>query len=63
MNNQKIEERIIELLNRNEPKEPQMITLGGGHYYRCGWLKCSEDINKFMNFCPRCGQRIDWSGK
>lgn len=60
MKNEKIEQKITELLIRDEPKEPEKVELGGGIYYRCPWLSCGEDINRFMNFCPKCGQRIGW---
>ena len=63
MQNLKMEQKITELLIRDEPKEPQRISLGGGYYYKCAWLSCGEDINKWMNFCPKCGQRIGWSNE
>lgn len=59
--NEKIEERILEAMARLEPKEPRCFELGGDDYYRCHWMDCDETVNKFMNFCPRCGQAIDWS--
>lgn len=61
MQNQKIEEKIMDLMTRDDPKYPRRIELGGGYYFRCGWLKCNTDINRDMNFCPKCGQRINWS--
>ena len=61
MQNQKMEKKITELLIRDEPKEPERVELGGGYYYRCAWLSCRETVNRFMNFCPKCGQRINWN--
>lgn len=60
MKNETMEQKITELLIRDEPKEPRRCELGGGIYYKCAWLSCGEDINRFMNFCPVCGQRIGW---
>ena len=61
--NKDMEERIIEALSKQDAMEPQRIELGGGLYYRCHWLKCNSDISRFMNYCPACGQKIDWSRK
>lgn len=58
--NEKMERKLTELLTRDNAMEPQRIELGGGIYYRCPWVACNEDVNRFMNFCPGCGQRLDW---
>ena len=63
MKNQIIEDRIIEAMLKQEPKLPKRVELGGGLYYKCHWLSCDTDINRFMNYCPGCGQKIDWSMK
>lgn len=63
MQNTKIEERILEAMAKQEPKVPTKVALGGGYYYTCYWLNCGESVNKFMNYCPKCGQAIDWSEK
>ena len=60
MDNRVIEERIINALRQQEPMEPRKQELGGGFYYKCHWLSCDGDVNKFMDFCPKCGQRILW---
>ena len=44
------------------PRPPRVHELGGGIYYKCYWLACDEDLNKWHNFCPKCGQRIYWEG-
>lgn len=44
------------------PRPPRVHELGGGIYYKCYWINCDEDINKWYNFCPKCGQRIYWEG-
>lgn len=44
------------------PKEPQVYELGGGYYFKCPWMSCNEDITRWHNYCPKCGQRIDWEG-
>ena len=43
------------------PQKPRKHELGGDYYYKCRWLNCDADINKWFNYCPICGQRIDWS--
>lgn len=58
--NAKIEERIIKAMARQEPKKPDMSELGGGYYYSCFWATCNTTLEKWMNYCPVCGQRIDW---
>lgn len=61
MQNEKIEERIINALRQQQPLAPVRHELGGGYYYTCHWYKCNETVNRFMDYCPGCGQRIDWS--
>jgi len=53
-------ERSAALLNYT-PKKPRKQELGGDFYYKCHWISCNEDITKWFNYCPKCGQRIDWS--
>jgi hypothetical protein len=55
------EEKIV-AIERAEPKPPDIHELGGGIYYTCFWLTCRETIYRWQNFCPRCGQKIDWEG-
>lgn len=63
MKNKIIEERILEAMAKQEPKEPRRIELGGGYYYKCYWLSCDNDISTMDNYCSRCGQRIKWGDK
>ena len=56
----KIEKRILDALQRDEPLPPIRHDLGGGYYYKCHWMVCNTDVNRFMNFCPGCGQRLRW---
>ena len=60
MKNESMEAKIWEALQRQEPLPPVIHELGGGFYYQCHWLGCGETVNKFMNYCPKCGQKIDW---
>ena len=62
MKNEITEARILDALRQQEPLPPVRHELGGGFYYQCHWIACGETVNKFMDYCPRCGQRIDWSG-
>ena len=61
--NAKTEERILEAMARQEPKEPRRIELGGGYYYKYFWPSCNNDISRMDNYCSRCGQRILWENK
>ena len=58
--NEIIEQRIIDALEKQEGKPPRKMELGGGYYYKCFWVSCNEDVNKFYEFCPKCGCRILW---
>ena len=60
MKNEQMEKRILEALQKQEPLPPITTPLGGGYYYKCHWLTCGETVNKFMDYCPKCGQRIQW---
>ena len=60
MQNRITEDRILEALRRMEPLPPIKHELGGGEYYTCHWLECCETVNKFMEWCPKCGQKILW---
>lgn len=62
MKNESMEAKIREALQRQEALPPVIHELGGGYYYTCHWLACNRDVNKWMDFCPGCGQRIDWEG-
>jgi hypothetical protein len=60
MQNQVVEQRILEAMAKQEPKQPRVIELGGGYYYKCFYMSCDADLSKWMNYCPKCGCRIDW---
>ena len=60
MKNENMETKIREALQRQDPLPPVIHELGGGYYYTCHWLKCGETLNRFMEYCPKCGQRILW---
>lgn len=63
MKNELTEKRIVEALQKQEPLSPITVSLGGGYYYRCHWLSCGETVNKYMDYCPKCGQKIEWGEK
>ena len=56
-----LSEKQIAALQKAVPKKPIKYELGGGYYYKCFWAACDGDINKWFNYCPYCGQKIDWS--
>ena len=53
------EQRTDALMNA-VPQKPNKHELGGGIYYTCHWVSCNETLNKWYNYCPKCGNRIDW---
>lgn len=63
MKNEITEQKIIELMERDYPREPRKIELGAGYYWRCPWLVCDKELNRWMDFCPGCGQRIQWENE
>lgn len=63
MKNAIMEERILYALRQQEALPPVAHELGGGIYYKCHWLKCNTDVNRLMDYCPGCGQKIDWGVK
>jgi hypothetical protein len=56
------EERINAIYNA-VPKRPRAHELGGGIYYTCFWDICGQTVTRWDNYCPACGQKIDWSEK
>lgn len=58
--NEVIEQKIVDALEKEYGRPPRKIELGGGFYYKCFWVSCNEDINKFYEYCPKCGTRIIW---
>lgn len=57
-NKEPSEEEIREALLKQEPKVANMTEVGGGYYYNCYWLACNEPVKSWMNYCPKCGQRL-----
>lgn len=56
---------LLELVERDTPKKPFVNVLNGIREYNCGVCVCSLDIPQLreVNFCPKCGQRLDWNEK
>ena len=53
---------IEKAIENATPKPPRKYELGGDYYYRCYWMPCNEPVSKWWDYCPRCGQKIDWKG-
>jgi len=51
---------IENAIDNATPKEPVKYELGGDYYYRCHWLKCNEQLKRYWQYCPNCGQKIEW---
>ena len=56
---------VKELINRDQAIKPIKIIAT----YRCpndnyevGWGVPDEELDLMYSFCPKCGQRMDWTG-
>ena len=63
MKNKEAKDYLISLIERDTPKSPIKNTNHIFALHRCSVCVCILDIPhlKEVNFCPKCGQRIDWS--
>ena len=57
-----IEKRLNELEKRDTPMKVKYYAGSVFKEYKC---KCGQHFNSFyhlveINFCPKCGQRLDW---
>lgn len=59
--NELTEKRIVDALTKQEPMKPMVHELGGGIYFTCYWASCGETLYRWMNYCPKCGNRILWN--
>ena len=58
---EKAVEVLEQLVNRDTPKKPIMNNNHEIREHNCGVCLCRLDIPqlKEVNFCPKCGQRLD----
>ena len=49
---------IVEMREPLKPMQPEMDT-DGSAIIPCGY--CGEELRVMYNYCPWCGQKIDWS--
>lgn len=55
---------IQKLVDRATPKKPKMMRVKKYDGYNLGICKCGQEIDTSLykvNFCPNCGQALDWS--
>lgn len=52
---------IEEMKIRYIPKQAIREELGGGYYYRCPWQDCNKIVRSDINYCPSCGQRLQFA--
>lgn len=52
---------IIEIVEMREPLKPLQpeMDIDGSTIIPCGY--CGEELRVMYNYCPWCGQKIDWS--
>lgn len=49
-----------EMKIRFYPKKVVKEELGGDIYYRCPWIACNKIVRSDMNYCPNCGQHLEF---
>lgn len=49
-----------EIKLRLQPKKAIREELGGGYFYRCPWLTCDKVVRSDFEWCPWCGQRLEF---
>ena len=58
---------LKELVEKATPKKPEMMRIKKYDGYNIGICKCGKTIDTSLdddiNFCPKCGQAIDWSDR
>lgn len=57
-------ETLQELVDRATPKKPEMMRIKKYDGYNIGICECGNTIDTSLddcaNFCPNCGQALDW---
>lgn len=51
---------VEEMKIRFTPKMVVKEELGGDFFYRCPWITCNKVVRSDMNYCPNCGQRLEF---
>lgn len=54
-------DEVIEIVEMREPLKPLQpeMDIDGSTTIPCGY--CGEELRVMYNYCPWCGQKIDWS--
>ncbi len=54
-------DEIIEIVEKRLPLKPMQpeMDMDGSASIPCG--NCGEELRKMYDYCPWCGQKIDWS--
>lgn len=45
---------------KEQPLPARRIELGGDYYFKCYWITCDADVNRFNNYCSNCGQHLSF---
>lgn len=56
-----MEDRILEALEKQIPKKPKVSHLGFDICPMCKSHEVRSTYGSRQDYCPYCGQRIDWS--
>lgn len=53
-------DEVIEIVEMREPLKPMQpeVDIDGSATIPCGY--CGEELRVMYNYCPWCGQKIDW---
>lgn len=51
---------IEELVDRATPTKPMRQEKLTKSSYAIGYCECGEGVNNEFNYCPICGQALDW---
>ena len=55
-------EEVEEAVGKQTAEKPRKVLgIHGNVEYECGNCGESEFINELFNYCPWCGQKLDWS--
>lgn len=53
-------EKYVEHCDCCRPMAPEKVEIGGFYYFLCAHIGCGTQLNKEWDYCPKCGQKIDW---
>ena len=46
-------------IHKQIPRQQKLVIPGVGTIFICP--SCLDPVNRIQNYCPQCGQKLDWS--